>query len=84
MFKFLSAEGFSATDCRSVSFGSPYNSKEGVISRRLRNGDIKLYDLKTIKVCWSKYVKIGMQLFSLIGQTFPWTNWNAGMEDLLF
>lgn len=64
--KFLSAEGSSARDCWSVAFGNSYNSEERVLAAGYDNGDIKLYDLKAMKVRWSKCVKNGVNNLSVL------------------
>ncbi|KAI4469115.1 mrna export factor and bub3 [Holotrichia oblita] len=58
--KFLPAEGTTARDCWSVAFGNSYNSEERIVAAGYDNGDIKMYDLKTMKVRWSKCIKNGV------------------------
>ena len=58
--KFSPAEGTTGRDCWSVAFGNSYNSEERVIAAGYDNGDIKLYNLNSMKVMWSKCVKNGV------------------------
>lgn len=64
--KFLPAEGTTARDCWSVAFGNSYNSEERILAAGYDNGDIKLYDLRTMKVRWSKCIKNGVSPFLTI------------------
>ncbi|VEN60774.1 unnamed protein product [Callosobruchus maculatus] len=58
--KFVAAEESSARDCWSVAFGDSYNNEERVLAAGYDNGDIKIFDLKNMKVRWSKCVKNGV------------------------
>ncbi|XP_017779626.1 PREDICTED: WD repeat-containing protein 92 [Nicrophorus vespilloides] len=57
---FRAATDSSARDCWSVVFGNSYNSEERVVAAGYDNGDIKMYDLRSMKVLWSKCVKNGV------------------------
>lgn len=58
--KFLPTEGTTGRDCWSVAFGNSYNSEERIVVAGYDNGDIKMYDLKTMSVRWSKCLKNGV------------------------
>lgn len=58
--KFVSSEASAARDCWAVTFGNSYNSEERIVAAGYDNGDIKMYDLKTMSVRWSKCVKNGV------------------------
>lgn len=58
--KFKPVEGTAARDCWSVAFGNSYNSEERIVAAGYDNGDIKMYDLKTMSIRWSKCVKNGV------------------------
>ncbi|CAH1957656.1 unnamed protein product [Acanthoscelides obtectus] len=58
--KFVAAEESSTRDCWSVAFGDSYNNDERVLAAGYDNGDIKIFDLKNMKVRWSKCVKNGV------------------------
>lgn len=70
--KFLPGEGTTARDCWSVAFGNSYNSEERIVVAGYDNGDIKMYDLKTMSVRWSKCIKNGVSTTSV----FPYTLFN--------
>ncbi|KAJ8979744.1 hypothetical protein NQ317_004731 [Molorchus minor] len=58
--KFLATEGTTGRDCWAVAFGNTYNNEERVVAAGYDNGDIKIFDLNTMKVRWSKCVKNGV------------------------
>ncbi|KAF5305733.1 hypothetical protein FQR65_LT07629 [Abscondita terminalis] len=58
--KFLPAEGTIGRDCWCVTFGNSYNSEERIVCAGYDNGDIKMFDLKTMSLRWSKCVKNGV------------------------
>lgn len=58
--KFLPSDSTNARDCWSVAFGNSYNSEERIVAAGYDNGDVKMYDLKTMKVRWSKCLKNGV------------------------
>ncbi|CAH1107622.1 unnamed protein product [Psylliodes chrysocephalus] len=58
--KFVPSIETAARDCWSVAFGNSYNNEERVVAAGYDNGDIKIYDLKTMKLRWSKCVKNGV------------------------
>ncbi|XP_050316372.1 dynein axonemal assembly factor 10 [Anthonomus grandis grandis] len=58
--KFTPLEGQSGRDCWCVAFGDSYNNTERVIAAGYDNGDIKLFDLKTMSVRWTKCLKNGV------------------------
>lgn len=62
--KFVPAEGTTGRDCWCVVFGNSYNSEERIVCAGYDNGDIKMYDLKTMSVRWSKCVKNGVNVYS--------------------
>lgn len=49
-------------DCWSVCFGNSYNNIERIVAAGYDNGDIKMYDLRTMSVLWSKCVKNGVRV----------------------
>ncbi|XP_072379790.1 dynein axonemal assembly factor 10-like isoform X2 [Diabrotica undecimpunctata] len=58
--KFVPSAEASARDCWSVAFGNSYNNEERVVAAGYDNGDIKLFDLKTMSLRWSKCLKNGV------------------------
>lgn len=60
--KFTSLEGQAGRDCWCVAFGNSYNNEERIVAAGYDNGDIKLFDLKTMSVRWTKCVKNGVTL----------------------
>lgn len=47
-------------DCWSVSFGNAYNSDERFVSAGYDNGDLKLFDLRTMSQVWDCNIKNGI------------------------
>ncbi|XP_012254834.1 dynein axonemal assembly factor 10 [Athalia rosae] len=47
-------------DCWVVTFGNSYNSEERVVAAGYDNGDIKIFDLKTMGVRWESNLKNGV------------------------
>ncbi|KAH1007847.1 hypothetical protein HUJ04_005031 [Dendroctonus ponderosae] len=58
--KFTPLESQTGRDCWCVAFGDSYNNEERVIAAGFDNGDVKLFDLKTMNVRWSKCLKNGV------------------------
>lgn len=58
--KFTPLESQTGRDCWCVAFGNSYNNEERVIAAGFDNGDVKLFDLKTMNVRWSKCLKNGV------------------------
>mmetsp|Transcript_20113 Transcript_20113/g.53688 ORF Transcript_20113/g.53688 Transcript_20113/m.53688 type:complete len:357 (-) Transcript_20113:182-1252(-) len=53
-------EGETPADCWSVAFGNSYNDAERCIAAGYDNGDIKLFDLRTMTLRWDTNVKNGV------------------------
>ncbi|KAJ1529917.1 hypothetical protein ONE63_006646 [Megalurothrips usitatus] len=53
-------EGENKRDCWAVGFGNSYNSEERVVCAGYDNGDIKMFDLKTMSLRWETNVKNGV------------------------
>lgn len=64
--KFVPSIETAARDCWSVAFGNSYNNEERVVAAGYDNGDIKIYDLKTMKLRWSKCVKNGVSFVNKV------------------
>lgn len=47
-------------DCWSVAFGNSYNSDERCVCSGYDNGDVKLFDLKTMSLRWETNIKNGV------------------------
>lgn len=47
-------------ECWTVTFGNSYNSEERVVCAGYENGDIKLFDLKTMSLRWETHVPNGV------------------------
>lgn len=47
-------------DCWAVTFGNSYNSEERVVAAGYDNGDVKMFDLKTMSVQWESNLKNGV------------------------
>ncbi|XP_069673534.1 dynein axonemal assembly factor 10 [Periplaneta americana] len=54
------AEGDARRDCWTVAFGNSYNSEERIVCSGYDNGDIKMFDLKTMSLRWETNVKNGV------------------------
>lgn len=55
------AEGETKRDCWTVAFGNSYNDEERCVIAGYDNGDIKLFDLKTMSLKWETNVKNGVR-----------------------
>ncbi|KAM6085141.1 dynein axonemal assembly factor 10 [Theristicus caerulescens] len=53
-------QGESKRDCWTVAFGNAYNQEERVVCAGYDNGDIKLFDLKTMSLRWETNIKNGV------------------------
>jgi len=53
-------EGEIKRDCWCVSFGNSYNNQQRVVCAGYDNGDIKMFDLKTMSLQWETNVKNGV------------------------
>lgn len=53
-------EGEAKRDCWAVAFGNSYTDSERVIAAGYDNGDIKLFDLRTMSVRWEHNIKNGV------------------------
>lgn len=58
--KFLPIEGTEGRDCWTVAFGHSYNNEERVVVAGYDNGDVRMYDLRTMSVRWSNCFKNGV------------------------
>nr|XP_023022500.1 WD repeat-containing protein 92 [Leptinotarsa decemlineata] len=69
--KFIPAEEAAARDCWAVAFGDSYSNEERLLAAGYDNGDIKLYDLRSMSVRWSKCVKNGVVSLQFDRKTIP-------------
>ncbi|CAG7823816.1 unnamed protein product [Allacma fusca] len=53
-------EGEDRRDCWAVSFGNSYNNEERVVCSGYDNGDVKMFDLRVMKLLWEKNLKNGV------------------------
>ncbi|GLH03302.1 WD repeat-containing protein 92 [Gryllus bimaculatus] len=53
-------EGEARRDCWTVAFGNSYNSEQRVVCAGYDNGDIKMFDLRTLSLKWEKNVSNGV------------------------
>ncbi|KAH0952386.1 hypothetical protein HN011_009777 [Eciton burchellii] len=53
-------EGESRRDCWAVAFGNSYNSEERIVAAGYDNGDVKMFDLRTMSVRWESNLKNGV------------------------
>ncbi|XP_029820255.1 WD repeat-containing protein 92 [Manacus vitellinus] len=53
-------QGESKRDCWTVAFGNAYNQEERVVCAGYDNGDIKLFDLKSMSLRWETNIKNGV------------------------
>ncbi|XP_067138247.1 dynein axonemal assembly factor 10 [Centruroides vittatus] len=53
-------EGENRRDCWSVAFGNVYNMEERCVCAGYDNGDIKLFDLRTMTLRWETNIKNGV------------------------
>lgn len=49
-----------AQDCWSVAFGNSYNNHERCVAASFDNGDVKLFDLRQLKVVWETNINHGI------------------------
>jgi WD40 repeat protein len=54
------AEGQQRRDCWTVAFGNSYNDSERCVCSGYDNGDIKMFDLRTMSLQWEENVKNGV------------------------
>lgn len=54
------AEGEKNRDTWAVAFGNSYNEEERVVCAGYENGDVKMFDLKTMSLRWETNVKNGV------------------------
>ncbi|CAF0894814.1 unnamed protein product [Adineta steineri] len=54
------AEGETKRDCWAVCFGNSFNSSERVVCAGYDNGDVKLFDLRTMSIRWETNIKNGV------------------------
>ena len=54
------AEGEVKRDCWSVGFGNSYNDDERCVCAGYDNGDIKMFDLRTMTLKWETNIKNGV------------------------
>ncbi|KAF4676295.1 WD repeat-containing protein 92 [Perkinsus chesapeaki] len=52
--------GVSVADCWAVGFGNAYNEVERTVAAGYDNGDVKLFDLRTMQLRWDTNVKNGV------------------------
>ncbi|XP_055494830.1 dynein axonemal assembly factor 10 [Leucoraja erinacea] len=55
-----SAGGDNQRDCWTVAFGHAYNQQERCVCAGYDNGDIKLFDLRTMSLRWEKNIRNGV------------------------
>lgn len=53
-------EGETPADCWTVAFGNSYNDSERCIAAGYDNGDIKMFDLRTMTIRWDTNVRNGV------------------------
>jgi hypothetical protein len=51
------------TECFPFVVGNSYNSEERIVCSGYDNGDIKMFDLKTMSLRWETNVKNGVSLY---------------------
>ena len=56
------AEGETKRDCWAVCFGNAFNSSERVVCAGYDNGDVKLFDLRSMSLRWETNIKNGVNL----------------------
>ncbi|KAI8910989.1 WD40-repeat-containing domain protein, partial [Gorgonomyces haynaldii] len=54
------ADGQPKIDCWSVAFGNSFNDEERMICAGYENGDVKMFDLRAMKLLWETNVKNGV------------------------
>lgn len=54
------ADEADARDCWSVAFGNAYNDSERCVVAGYDNGDIKMFDLRTMSVRWETHLPNGV------------------------
>jgi WD40 repeat protein len=56
------AEGETKRDCWAVCFGNAYHSNERVVCAGYDNGDVKLFDLRSMSIRWETNIKNGVRI----------------------
>jgi hypothetical protein len=59
------AEGETKRDCWAVCFGNAFSSSERVVGAGYDNGDVKLFDLRSMSIRWETNIKNGVRLFEI-------------------
>ena len=77
------AEGDMKRDCWAVAFGNSYNDEERCVVSGYDNGDIKMFDLRTMKLRWETNVKNGVRE-ELIFVYFLFSNLTLPLSFLFF
>lgn len=71
-------------DCWAVAFGNMHKSSERMVCAGFDNGDVKMFDLRLMKVHWETNVGNGVRFFpNLAGFSSTWTiiaNLLAGLQ----
>ena len=52
--------GTGCRDCWAVAFGNSYNNEERVVAAGYDNGDLKMFDLRQMKILWETNLKNGI------------------------
>lgn len=53
-------EGDIHRDCWTVTFGNSYNSDERVVAAGYDNGDVKMFDIRSVDILWESNLKNGV------------------------
>ncbi|CAH2983172.1 unnamed protein product [Chilo suppressalis] len=59
------AKGETRRDCWTVAFGNSFNDAERIIVAGYDNGDMKMFDLRTMSLRWECNLKNGVRIFGL-------------------
>jgi hypothetical protein len=73
------AEGETKRDCWAVCFGNAYSSSERVVCAGYDNGDVKLFDLRSMSIRWETNIKNGVRIFARFFLWFKYLEFNLGL-----
>lgn len=58
-------KGEASRDCWAVAFGNSFNDAERIVVAGYDNGDLKMFDLRTMSLRWECNLKNGVQLLNI-------------------
>ncbi|GBP58619.1 WD repeat-containing protein 92 [Eumeta japonica] len=74
--------GETKRDCWGVAFGNSYNDAERIVVAGYDNGDLKMFDLRTMSLRWECNLKNGVCHQSVAALHHSWTSATSGLRGL--